>query len=142
MLIRGEVFIPLCSTRSICETRSLTLCVCHWSRVSFTASTKLYVAKLITNSNPTVRCISINHVDDSTEQVWKCMHCVIITVHSRRYSECFVVYLCLSNVTTIHAELLPLCCQDAGKTQRLCRTTLSFVAHGIYMTQNLNLLSN
>lgn len=91
MLIRGELFIVLWSIHSICETRSLALWLCHWPRFSFAASTKLYVVKLITNSNPTLPCISINQVDDSTERVWKCMCHMIIRVSSPRSSEWFVV---------------------------------------------------
>ena len=103
---KHKIFIPLWRTRGVSRTRTLTLCVSHWSGCSFSENTKLCVAKLITNSNPTVRCISINQVDDGTEQVRKCMHCMIITVPWLSCTGWFVVYLCLSNDATIDVQLL------------------------------------
>jgi len=62
------------------ERLLLTLRVSQWSGCSFSENTKLCVAKLVTNTKPTVRYVSINQVDDGTEKVRKCMHCMIITV--------------------------------------------------------------
>ena len=124
-------FYSLWSTHGVSRRGTLTLCVSRWSGCSFSENTKLCVAKLVTNSNPTVLCISINQVDDGTEQGRKCMHCMIITVPWLRCTGWFVVYLCLSNGTTIDVQLLVHWCQDEGKTTRLWRNGLVFVAEGI-----------